>query len=35
MGGELGERSDAGRSRLVSMEECARTTGVCLAGFGR
>lgn len=34
-GGELGERSGAGRSRLVPREGCARMTDVCLAGSDR
>ncbi len=35
MGGELGERSGAGRSCPVPREGRARMTGVCLAGSGR
>lgn len=34
-GGELGERSGAGRSLLVPREGCARMTDVCLAGSDR
>lgn len=35
MGGELGERSGAGRSCPVPREGRARMTGVCLAGSDR
>lgn len=35
MGGGLGGRSGAGRSRLAPREERARTTGVCPAGSDR